>query len=94
MTTARSPGRVLRAQAEKIAAQIKAMENGEPPPVPDPAGKIAASHGTGLFSFGVIMDDKTLKFAMPWTAIRSMSVEMLAKTIFRAMREERRRKPH
>lgn len=94
MTTSRSPGRVLRAQAEKIAAQIKAMENGAPPPVPDPAGKIAASHESGLFTFGVAMDDKTIKIAMAWDAIRSMSAEMLAKTIFRAMREERRRKPN
>lgn len=88
MTTAQSPLRVLKAQADKIAATIKAVERGENT-TDDVGGKIAAARGRESITFGVVMDDKIIKLEMPWTTIRATSEVGLAEYILKQMREAR-----
>lgn len=88
MTTAHSPLRVLKAQADKIAATIKAAERGEKIDVQF-AAKIEAARKTDSFTVGVMMDDKLLKITMPWALIRETSEVGLAAWILKHMREQR-----
>lgn len=88
MTTARSPLRVLKAQADAIAKMLKSAGRGEPVPN-DPAGKIRASLEKGIIKFCVAMDDKLLSIEMPWDRIRQSSEVSLAAMILREMRESR-----
>lgn len=88
MTTAHSPLRVLKAQADKIAATLKAAERGENIDVRF-AEKIEAARKTDSFVVGVMMDDKIIKIEMPWTTIRSTSEVALAEYILDQMREMR-----
>jgi DNA-directed RNA polymerase subunit L len=88
MTTAKSPLRALKAQADKIAKMIKAAERGEYVPL-DFAQKFAAARGREDFIVGVVMDDKTLKITLPWAMIRETSEVGLAAYILKHMREER-----
>ena len=88
MTTSRSPLRALKAQADKIAAALKAAARGETV-VSDPTGKIAAALTREAIKFAVVMDDKILSVEMPWATIRTMSEAGIAEYILKHMREAR-----
>lgn len=88
MTTARSPLRVLKAQADNIAKTVKAIERGENP-VEDRGGKLAAARNRESVTFGIVMDDKVLKIDMPWATIRDTSEVGIAEYILKHMREAR-----
>ncbi len=88
MTTKHSPLRVLKAQADTIAAALKAAERGEKI-ASDPAGKIAASIAKGIVKFAVAMDDKIISIEMPWSTIRETSEVGIAEFILKHMREQR-----
>ena len=88
MTTARSPLSQLKAQADKIAATLKAVERGEKIDVHF-AEKIAAARDKDSFTVGVVMDDKIIKIEMPWATIRETSEAGLADWILDQMREAR-----
>jgi hypothetical protein len=53
----------------------------------DPAGKIAKSKETGVFKFGVAMDDKLLTIETKWADIETMTVEQMTDMIIDAMRQ-------
>lgn len=89
MTTARSPLRVLKAQADKIAQALKATERGQTPFTKDPEGKIAAALKTDRIVFAVAMDDKILKITMTWATIKETSEVGIAEYILKQMRELR-----
>jgi hypothetical protein len=89
MTTAHSPLRVLKAQADKIAATLKAAERGEKI-ADDPVGKIAAARAKERITFGVVTDDKILKIEMTWADIRETSEVGLAAYILKMMRMQER----
>lgn len=88
MSTSHSPLRQLQAEADRCAARLKAMARGEPV-TNDPAGKIAAALQRPSITFGIVMDDKTLKIEMTWDAIRAHSEASLAAFILRHMRGSR-----
>lgn len=88
MTTTQSPLRVLKAQADKIAATLKAAERGEKIDVRF-AGKIEEARTKPTFKAAVIMDDKVITIEMPWSLIRETSEVGLADYILRQMRESR-----
>ena len=89
MTTARSPLRILKAQADKIAQTVKAIERGEDVGAADPGGKIAAARGRESFKVGIVMDDKVITIEMPWALIRETSEVGIAEYILDQMREAR-----
>ena len=72
MTTAHSPRRVLKAQAKRCAATLKAAERGDKIAV-DHGDKITAARSNESLSFAVVMDDKILKIEMAWATIRDTS---------------------
>lgn len=84
MTTAQSPLHKLKAQADRIAAHLKAVERGDP--VPDPTGKIAASRAGDSTTFAIAMDDKILTITMAWSTIRETSEAGIAEYILKHMR--------
>ena len=86
MTTKHSPLRILKAQAEKIAAMLKAAERGEKIDVRF-AEKIAAARDKNSFKIGIVMDDKIITIGMPWETIRGTSEIGLAEYIIKQMRE-------
>ena len=88
MTIFRSPLRVLRTQAEKIAKMLKAAERGEVVAA-DPGGNIAAARVGESVTFAIAMDDKILKIEMSWAAIRDTSESGIAEYILRQMRDDR-----
>jgi len=88
MTTARSPLRVLKSQADNIAKIVKAIERGENP-TEDRGGKLAAARNRDSVKFGVVMDDKILTIDMPWVTIRETSEVGIAEYILKHMRESR-----
>lgn len=88
MTTARSPLRILKAQADNIAKIVKAVERGENP-MEDRGGKIAAARNRDSVKFGVVMDDKVLTIDMTWATIRDTSEVGIAEYILQQMREAR-----
>lgn len=88
MTTARSPLRALKAQADNIAAMLKAVERGEQVDVRF-AEKIEAARGRDGIKVGVMMDDKLIIVEMPWIALRETSEAGLADYILRQMRGAR-----
>lgn len=88
MTTGESPMWQLRAQAEEMAARLKAMERGDPA-VMDAAGRVAAARERPSITFAVVMDDKTLKVEMTWVAIRDLSEAAIAEFILKQMRNKR-----
>ena len=99
MTTAHSPLRVLRAQAELVAKHLKAFDRGEPIEVKKSGPfimdlkAIAESKARGSVKFAVVMDDKTLAIELPWSKIAETSEVGIAEFILKQMRDERR-KPH
>jgi hypothetical protein len=88
MTTALSPLRVLKAQADKIAKTVKEIERGENP-TEDRGGKLAAARNRGSIRFGVVMDDKVLTIDMTWATIRGFGEVALSEYILKQMRESR-----
>lgn len=88
MTTARSPLRVLKAQADNIAKIVKAVERGENP-IEDRGGKIASARNKESVKFGIVMDDKIIMIEMPWTLIRKSSEVGIAEYVLKQMRESR-----
>ncbi len=88
MTTARSPLRVLKQQARRIAAALKQASRGEKI-TNDPGRKIEAALSRSSVTFGVVMDDKILKFEMTWETIRETSERGIAEYILNQMREKR-----
>ena len=88
MTTKHSPLSALKAQADKIAATLKAAERGEKIDVRF-AEKIDAARGKESFKVGIVMDDKIITVEMPWATIRATSEAGLSEYIVRQMREAR-----
>lgn len=88
MTTAHSPLHLLKAQADTIAAALKAAERGEKI-ARDPGGKIAAARAQDSVTFAVVMDDKILKIEMPWATIRTTSEMGIAAYILKQIRGTR-----
>lgn len=88
MTTKHSPLSALKAQADKIAAMIKAAERGEKIDVRF-AEKIEQARAQDSFKVGVVMDDKIIKIEIAWSKIRETSEVALAAWILDYMRETR-----
>jgi len=86
VTTKHSPVSALKAQAEKIAATIKAAERGEKIDVRF-AEKIAAARDKDIFKVGIFMDDKVITIEMPWAVIKGASEAGLAEFILKQMCE-------
>lgn len=86
MSTSNSPLSKLRKEAREIAVNLKKMASGEFDG-DDPAGKIAKSKETGVFKFGVAMDDKLLTIETKWADIETMTVEQMTDMIIDAMRQ-------
>ncbi|MDI3335842.1 hypothetical protein QKW60_05455 [Defluviimonas aestuarii] len=89
MTTKHSPLRVLKAQADEIAATICAAERGEAIDVQF-AAKLEEARGKESVSVGIVMDDKIVRLDLPWSVIRSSGRVGLAEYILGQMRETRR----
>ncbi len=82
MTTKHSSLRRLKAQADEIAATLKAIERGE----------VKAKDGARerpSITFGVGMDDKVLKVEMSWDTIRATSEAGISEYLLKHMREQR-----
>lgn len=88
MTARHSPLRLLKAQADKIAATLKAAERGDPIDAAF-AEKIAAARAKDSFRVGIVMDDKVITLDLPWETVRSTSERGLAEYILRQMQEAR-----
>lgn len=88
MTTAHSPLRLLKGQADNMARILKAAERGETPNVPH-AAKIAEARTRDSVKFVVAMDDKWLKIEMTWATIRDTSEAGISEFIVKQMREAR-----
>jgi hypothetical protein len=88
VTTSHSPLRVLKAQADNIAATLKAAERGEKIDVRF-AEKIEAARAKDNFKVGIVMDDKVITIEMPWTMIRQTSEVGIAEYILKQMRDAR-----
>jgi hypothetical protein len=88
MTTKNSPLSVLKAQADKIAATIKAAELGEKIDARF-AEKIDAARAKETFKVGIVMDDKVITLELAWATIRSTGEVGLSEYIIRLMREAR-----
>lgn len=88
MTTSHSPLSVLKAQADKIAATLKAAERGEKIDARF-AEKIDAARAKEGFKVGIVMDDKVVKIEMPWCLIRETSETGIAEYILKQMRGAR-----
>lgn len=86
MTTKHSPLSVLKAQADRIAATLKAAERGEKIDARF-AEKIAAARFKDSFKFGIIMDDKVITVEMPWVKIRTSDESGLSEYIVKQMQE-------
>ncbi|TPJ70480.1 MULTISPECIES: hypothetical protein [unclassified Mesorhizobium] len=88
MTTSQSPLRVLKAQADKIAAVLKAAERGDHVGA-EFAGNIAAAREKPSFKTGIVMDDKVVTIDMPWATIKASSEVGLSEYILKQMRGSR-----
>jgi hypothetical protein len=88
MTTAHSPLRILKAQADRIAASLKAAERGETIAT-DPGTKIHRTRDREIIRFAVAMDDKLISIEMAWTTIHATSEAGIAEFILQQMREAR-----
>ena len=88
MTTSHSPLSQLKAQADKIAATLKAAERGEQIDVRF-AEKIKAARSKDSFKVGIVMDDKVITIEIPWATIRGTNEVGLAEYILNQMREAR-----
>jgi len=89
VTTARSPLRALKAQANQIAMTLKAVERGAPISGQF-AFKITEARRTRRnIKFAVVMDDKTLIIELPWKQIEETSEAGIAEFILKHMRGAR-----
>lgn len=88
MTTKHSSPSVLRAQADKIAATLRAAERGEKIDAWS-ADKIAEARGKEWFKIGIVMDDKVITIDMPWSLIRGSTESGIAEYILKQMSEAR-----
>lgn len=88
MTTKHSPRSALQAQANQIAATLKAAERGDKIDVRF-AEKIKEARITESFKVGIVMDDKIIKIEMPWTRIAESDEAGLAEYILGLMLETR-----
>jgi hypothetical protein len=88
VTTKHSPLSQLKAQADRIAATLKAAERGDKVDVRF-AHKIAEARAKASFKVGVVMDDKVITLDMPWATIRSTTEAGLSEWIVDQMREAR-----
>ena len=88
MTTSHSPLSALKAQADRIAATIKAAERGEKIDLRF-AQKIEEARGKESFKVGIFMDDKVITIDMPWVTIRDTTEVGLAEYILKQMRGAR-----
>lgn len=88
MTTAHSPLRALKAQADRVAKMLKTIERGGTV-AEDRGGKIAASLAVGIVKFAIVMDDKILTIEMAWKMIRESSEAALSAYVIKLMRESR-----
>ena len=88
MTTKNSPLRVLKAQADKIAKTLKAVERGEVV-VSDTGARISAARNRPSVVFGIAMDDKFLRTEMTWAEIRKMSEAGISEWLLKHMKESR-----
>lgn len=88
MTTKNSPLRLLKAQADKIAATLKAAERGDKIDARF-AEKIVSARANGSFKVGIVMDDKVITIDMPWSTISGTTEVGLAEYILGQMREAR-----
>lgn len=82
MTTKRSPLRQLKAQADKIAATLKAGERRE-------VAFKGDARERDKTKVGIVMDDKVITIEIAWRTIRETSETGLAEYILRLMREQR-----
>lgn len=78
MTTSQSPLSLLKSQAEKIAASLKALSRNQSNAVDRKSIK-----------FAVVMDDKIVTIDMPWIVVRETSEAALAEYILRQMQGAR-----
>jgi hypothetical protein len=85
MTTKDSPLHVLKGQADKIAAALKAAERGDKIDVRF-AEKIAAARGRESFKAGIVMDDKIITVEIPWATVRGTSEAELSEYIVGLMK--------
>ena len=88
MTTSHSPLRALKKQADRIAAEMKALLRGEHATM-DVGGKIAAARQRDTITFGVVMDDKVIKIEMPWKLIETTSEAGISEWVLKYMRGAR-----
>jgi hypothetical protein len=86
MTTKHSPPHLLKAQANMIAATIRAAERGEKVDARF-AAKLEAARIRETFSVGVLMDDKVVVLKLSWEKIRTTDEAALAEYIFKLMQE-------
>jgi hypothetical protein len=88
MTTKHSPLWQLKAQADLMAAKLKAFERGELP-TNDPGGKVAGAREKEAIKFMIAMDDKFISIEMGWALIRTTSEAGISEYIVKQMREAR-----
>lgn len=88
MSTKDSPLHVLKAQADWIAAEIKAFERGKRTDAKF-AAKLEAARGKDSFKVAISMDDKLLAIEMPWVTIRNTTELELSEFILNQIREGR-----
>lgn len=88
MTTSQSPLRVLKAQADQIAAMLKKFERGEKIDGPF-AEKLEAAREKDSIKIAVVMDDKVLTITIPWATLRTSSQIGMAEFILKQMRGAR-----
>lgn len=84
MTTSHSPLRVLQAQANTIAATLKAAERGE-----GNADVMAKARATGKAIIGIVMDDKIVTLTIPFETIKTSSEVALAAYVLKHMKGQR-----
>lgn len=87
MTTRKSPTWVLKNQADKIAATLKAIERGEKINT-KMVEKIEAARNKENIKFGIVMDDKIVMIEISWTTLRAADEKALAEVILGQMLRE------
>jgi hypothetical protein len=86
MTTAQSPLCAIKAQADRIAALLKAFERGEKIDTRF-AEKLEAARDREAIKFAIVMDDKVISIEMLWATIKETSEVGLSEWIVKHMRE-------
>lgn len=88
MTTKHSPLRILKMQADQIAAMLKAAERGEKIDIRF-AERITAARRSPSLKVGIAMDDRFISIEMPWATISGSTETSLAEFILKHMQEAR-----